>query len=153
MGDQVTIEVEAPSSEAELETAQVETEAETEQVEATVEAAVQIAEIEANKEIILAEIQAEARVAEAEAYSETIHAEQRDYSWQQNIETQLADLTGKLETLAMLLTPPASVAQEASPNPTEQESAVSDQTPVNPDQDAPEVAPEPPKPRKKSRWI
>lgn len=149
----VTVEVEAPVTEAELEAVEVEAEAETEQVETVADAAVQIAEIEANKEIILAEIAAEARVAEAEIYTERAEQEEQD-GWRQNIEMQLAAMAETQAAILAQLTPPQSEAPDMNPNP--ENNPASDASEVTPDSQEPEnqePAPEPPKPRKKSRWI
>lgn len=150
----VKVEVEAPVTEAGLDAVEVQAEAETEQVETVADAAVQIAEIEANKEIILAEIAAEARVAEAEIYTERVEQEEQD-GWRQNIEMQLAAMQETQAAILAQLTPPQSPPVDTNPslesNPESDASEVTPGSPVEPE--AAEPAPEPQKPRKKSRWI
>lgn len=150
----VTVEVEAPVTEAELEAVEVEAEAETEQVETAADAAVKIAEIEAERDIILAEIGAEARIAEAEAFAEAATENQDDNSWRQNIEMQLAAMAETQAAILAQLTPPQSEAPDMNPN--SENNPASGASEVTPDSQEPEnqePAPEPPKPRKKSRWI
>ena len=150
----IKIEVEAETTPEEIELAEVEAEAEQEQVETVTDAAVEIAKIEAERDIIIEEIRSETRVAETEALADASMVNQEQTQWQQNIEMRLAMLAETVETLAAQLTPPQSPQADTNPetmnNPASGESEVMQDSQ---EPDAAEPAPEPQKPRKKSRWI
>lgn len=114
------------------------------------EAAVEIAKIEARKEIKLAEISAETTVLQTEAVTRA----SAEYNAQAEVEQcrwEIAELragqAATQEALALILTK-LTPAELPPPNPLPASVEV---TPANPE--VAEPTPEPPKPKKRHKWI
>lgn len=117
--------------------------------EPVTEAAVQIAQIEAERDITIAAIQADVTTTAIEAEAE----EQDESEWRQNIENRLAETNSRLEQVTEMLSTLGRSEQAEANLPENPEPASADPTPVNPEAEADQSAPEPPKRAKKSRWI
>lgn len=114
-------------------------------IEEVTDAAVEIAEIEAERDVAIAEINAEVATAAIEASEDNDEWRASIEAGQMRLAEELGEQRAMLQLIQQQLTPPEPNPQSQS---VEENSAPTQESPV-----VEEVAPEPPKRPKRSRWI